>query len=802
MKSFFPEVARTVRGLMLSPAFTTMVVFALVLGIGANAAVFSVVNAILLRPLPYPEAERLVRIEGAEPARDLTGLDVSYPDFADLGNQTTSFKGMATVSLSSFSLGTGAEPILVSGARVSASLFKVVGMRPLLGRVLLLGDDDSRGDRSVVLSYGLWHRAFGADPGVVGRVVQLDGQPYVVVGVLAEFSEFPDRADLWVPLDIQPSATRREDRDYMVIARLGTGRSIEAAGQQLVEVSRRLASEYPQTNRGFSLEVTSLREARIGRYRPLLAILSGVVAFVLLLACANVANLFLQRAVVREREMAVRLALGAGRTSLVRLLMLESILLALLGGVLGLVFARWLLGWVAISIPFALPAFIRFDLSLTVLGFTLLISIFVAVFLGWLPAALLARGKRVNSLWGNGLRTAGSPRRRRLRSSLVMAQVALALVLLIGATLMVRSFQRLQAVDPGFDSSHGLAIEVPLPASQYPQPAQRADFYQAAAERLASLPGVTSVAAASHAPLQGAVYSKLTVDEQPEASGESDGPSVGVHLVDGPYLRTIGLPVLRGRDLGPFDREAATRVAVISQRMADSLWPGQNAVGKQFRLDLSGDDIRWMVVGVTRDIRYRLNRPPRNEIYLPYRQLPTGSMVLLLNTSVPPAGVAVAARREIRSLNSNLAIGEVQTFEQIVEASIWYQRVSSWLLTLFAVLALGLALMGTYGAMAYSVAQRTRELGIRMALGAQRFDMQRLVLREGIKVAAFGVGIGLVGAFLLSRALRSLLFEVKSTDPVTFVGTALLLLVIAAVASWIPALRASQIDPVQALRFE
>lgn len=801
MKSLLPEVSYTVRGLLRSPAFTIMVVLALILGIGANAAIFSVVNAILLRPLPYRDAEQLVRIEGADLARDLRGLDVSYPDFADLRDQATSFEGMAAVSQRSFSLGTDAEPFLVNGARVSANLFPVVGMRPLLGRVLLPSEDDSQGDRSVVLSYGLWHRVFGADPGIVGRVVRLDGQPYNVVGVLAEFSEFPDRADLWVPLGIQPSAALREDRDYMVIARLGKGKSIEAAGQQLTEVSKRLSAEHPETNKGLILLPTSLRESRIGRYRPLLAILSGVVAFVLLLACANVANLFLQRAVVREREMAVRLALGAGRGGVVRLMMLESVVLALLGGALGLVFAQWLLGWVATSIPFALPAFIRFDLSPAVLGFTLLISILVAAFLGWLPAALLARGKRASSLWGAGLQAAGSPRRQRLRSALVVAQVALALVLLIGAALMVRSFQRLQSVDPGFDSRNGLAIGIPLPASKYPQPAQRADFYRVAAERLANLPGVASVAVASEAPLQGALYSELSIEGQPEEPGESS-PSGNVHLVDGDYLRTLGLPVLRGRDLTPADHESTPRVAVVSKHMADRFWPGQDAVGRRFHLEISGRETWWTVVGVTSDIRYRLNRPPGNEIYIPYRQLPTGEMVLLLRTSVPPADVATGARRELRSLDSDLAVGEVETFDQIVDSSIWYQRVSSWLLTLFAVLSLGLAVVGIYGAMAYSVAQRTREIGIRMALGARLSDTQRLVVREGVRMAAFGVGIGLVGAFLLSRVLRSLLFEVKSTDPVTFVGISLLLLVISAVASWIPALRASQVDPVQALRFE
>ncbi len=801
------EIFRTVRGLLRSPGFTVLAVAALALGIGANTVIFSIVNAVLLRPYPYKDPDGLVRVDGLDAARNELEMRVSIPDFVDLGAQAKGFAGLAAVEPASFSLGLGDGPVRIQGARASAGLFTVLGVKASLGRLFVPGEDRPGAERTVVLSHGLWERVFGADPKVVGRPVRLDGEPRTVIGVLAANAEYPDTAEAWVPLVVDPAQAARDQRSLILLGRLAPDVTLEEASRQASDVAHRLAAAYPTTNEGYGLRAISLLESRVGRYQQILGILAAVVGFVLLLACANVANLLLQRAMTREREMVLRIVLGAGRLRLLRLMLLETAVLAVLGGALGLVVARWLAGVVVASIPFPLPPYVRFDLSPPVLGFALAMAFVVALLLGLVPAMRYVRKAGARTLSQEGVRSGSSVERRNLRNALVVTQVAVAFILLIGAALMLRSFQRLQSVNPGFDPQGRLLVEVPLPESKYPDAGRRAAFYQEALERLESVPGVRSAAAVSHAPLRGSLLTGF------EAEGRvrrpNDRPKMaGVRLVQGRYLAAMGLPIQQGRDLLPSDTAETPGVAVISRRMAAQTWPGENPIGKRFRLEASGSQERedkavwWEVVGITRDTLFALNRPPGNDIYISYRQWPEMPLQLVVNTGGDPTAVAGAVRGALREVDPDLAVDHVETLTQVVDATIWYQRLSARLLTIFAAFALVLAVVGIYGSMSYSVSQRTHEIGVRMALGAQAPDTLRMVVRDGVRVTVIGIGIGLFGAVILTGALRNLLYQIKAFDLASFLGVAAVLLGIAAAACYLPARRVARIDPLLALRGE
>ncbi|HEX6863370.1 MAG TPA: ABC transporter permease [Thermoanaerobaculia bacterium] len=798
---FGQEIRRSLRSLVRSPGFTGMAVVALALGIGANTALFTVIHAVLLRPYPYEEPDRILRLQAMNPEKNLFRLDLSLPDFADFRQQSRSLESLAAVTSGPLVLDGGGEPRVVQGARASASLFAVIGAKPALGRTFLPNEDEGEGKRVAVLSDGLWRSAFGADPAILGRTLQIEGEPYTVVGVLPPFAEYPDTAELWIPLGIDPGRESRQERSYTVLARLARGSGPQKAQAELNAIAERLAAAYPETNAGWRVQGISLAESRAGRYRSLLAILFGVAAFVLLLACANVANLLLQRAIVREREVSVRMALGAGRAAVVRLMVIESLVLALLGGALGLAVSRSLLALVERSIPFSLPAYVRFDLSPAILAFTLLTAVVAALLFGVLPALRWSGRQAGEVLASAGVRTTEPPRRQRLRRALVVSQVALALMLLVGAALMARSYQRLQDVDPGFDSGRALSLRVLLPSGKYAEDARRAALYRELLERLESLPGVRSAAADSHVPLNGAFLTPFTPEGETAPAGPAR-PVAGVHLTMGNYFPTLGLALQKGRTFSAADGAEAPRVAIVSARMARQVWPGQDPIGKRFQLDLTRDDTFWTVVGVAGDVRFGLDREPGQNVYVPYAQLPRGSLSLLLRTASDPLALAETVRREIRAVDPDLGVADVRTLGQVVETSIWYPRLSSRLLGVFALFALALAVVGIYSSTAYSVAQRTHEIGIRMALGAQTRDALRLVVGKEVVGASIGVAIGLAGAFALTRVLRSLLFEVSSTDPVVFVGAVVLLLLTAAGASYLPARRASRVDPVQALRTE
>ncbi|HVR97196.1 MAG TPA: ABC transporter permease, partial [Thermoanaerobaculia bacterium] len=688
------------------------------------------------------------------------------------------------------------------GARASADLFTVLGVNAAHGRLFRAGEDRPGAEPTIILSHGLWERAFGADPKVVGTTVRLDGETRTVVGVLEANAEFPDTAELWVPLTMNPQQVPRDRRTLVLLGRLAAGVSLEQASRQAADVAGRLATAYPETNQRFSLRAITLLEARVGRFRQLMAILFTVVGFVLLLACANVANLLLQRAVVREREMVLRIVLGAGRSRLIRLMLLETASLALLGAAVGLAVARWLTTVVVQSIPFPLPPWVRFELSPPVLAFAVATALLVALLLGLLPATRYARQAGAGTLAQEGVRSGISGERKALRSALVVTQVAVAFILLIGATLMVRSFQRLQVVDPGFDPRGRLWIELPpLPEARYAVAERRADFYQRAIDRLAVLPGVRGAAAISHAPLRGSVLTGFQVEGKALAAGERP-PLTGLRIAQGPYLSAMGLPVLQGRDLVPSDTAGTAPAAVISQHMAQAGWPDQNPLGKRFQLEADGGKTWWTVVGVTRDVLFSLTRPAGNDVYVSYRQWPSLPLHLVVAAAGDPLAVAGAVRGALRGVDADLAVDQVETLRQVVDSTIWYQRLSARLLSVFALFALLLAVVGIYGSMSYSVSQRTHEIGVRMALGAQVADALRLVVRDGVRVTAIGIGIGLFGATILTGALHRFLYQIHALDLASFLGVAVVLLAIAVVASYLPARRVARIDPLSALRNE
>ena len=642
------EIFRTVRGLMRSPGFLVLTVVVLALGIGANTVIFSIVNAVLLRPYPYEDPDRLVQVDGTDTSRNEIELRASIPDYVDIRQQMPAVSGLAAVEQVSFSLSLDRQPVRVQGARASADLFKVLGVKAALGRLFLPGEDRPGAEKTLILSNGLWVRVFGADPKMVGRQVRLDGEPRTIVGVLDPNAEYPDTAEAWVPLEIAPAQTTRDQRSLVLLGRLAPGVSVEKADLQAAVVAHRLALSYPTTNQRYGLRVVSLLESRVGRYRQLIGILVAVVSFVLLLACANVANLLLQRAVLREREMVLRIVLGAGRLRLLRLMLIETTILALLGALLGLAVARWLNGVIVASIPFALPPYVKFDLSPPVLAFALATALLVAFFLGLLPAARYIRKAGARILTQEGVRSGTSAERKALRNVLVVTQVALAFILLLGAALMVRSFQRLQAVSPGFDPQGRLLVDLPLPEEKYSTSERRADFYEQVVQRVGSLSGVRAAAAVSHAPLRGSL---LTGFEQ---EGKTHGPNdrmvlAGVRLVQWQYLTTMGLPIQDGRDLAVSDTAATPRVAVISRHMAIASWPGQSAIGKRFHLESGDPATWWTVVGITRETLFALNRPPGNDIYIPFRQWSDVPLQLVVDVNGDPLAMVGAVRRRPRA---------------------------------------------------------------------------------------------------------------------------------------------------------
>jgi len=819
MQTLWQDLRYGARMLLKNPGFTLIAVLTLALGIGANTAIFSVVNGVLLRPLPYHEPEQIVTLlhNGRQP--------VSPANFLDFQANSQSFTQMAAAEAWGATLTVADRAEAVSGLRMGEGLFALLGEQPLVGRALQAEDYQPGKDRVLVLSHKLWQRAFGGDPKIIGRQLTLSGESYTVVGVMPAQFQFPPfwatRAEMWTPLDLRPRATNRHGSSLRVFARLKPGVTLQEAQSEVDVMNKQLALAYPKANTGLNILVDPLNEKVVGNVRLALLVLSGAVGFVLLIACANVACLLLARAAARQKEAAVRVALGASRWRIIRQLLTESLLLSLGGAAVGILLAVWGVDWLTTllagnssSFSVRLPRLGEIKIDAMALGFTLAISFVTSLLFGLAPALAASKPDLNQTLKESGRGAAGG--RRRLRETLVVAELALALVTLIGAGLLMSSFLKLQAVDAGFNPRNLLTMTVSLAgASQYVGPAREA-FYRQLEDRLRALPGVESASAINHLPLAGDTWgTPLTIEGRPLPP---PGQEIGVTFrVSRPgYFRTMGIPLRGGRDFTERDTFDAPGVVIINETLARRHWPSEDPIGKRVTLDDPRDNTRatqWLtVVGVVKDVKQMSwTDAPSNEIYLPFQQSrgfyagtsgQFAPMTLVVRTAVEPQSLAAAAREAVRALDRNLPVSNVVSMEQVIADALWQPRFNLQLIGLFAGLALALAAVGLYGVMSYSVAQRTHEVGLRMALGAQASDVLKLVVGQGMKLALLGVALGLFASVALTRLMEKLLFEVSATDVMTFAVIAGLLTLVALLACWVPARRATKVDPMIALRHD
>ena len=814
METFLQDVRYGARMLARNKGFTAVAVLTLALGIGANTAIFSVVNELLLRPLPYRDAERLAMLWEVTPEGRRQNT-TSRANFAAWREQSRSFEGMAAFSDQRVNLTGGGEPEEVSVQFATPELFRVLGVEPALGRALV--EEDARaGSAGVVLSHGLWQRRFGGDPQIIGKPVTLNGNPVTVVGVMPAGFQWHIRhrsgtgrpAEVWAVLTMPKAGEEGANwrgRFLSVVGRLKPGVSFEQADAELKTIEGRLGQDSPRFNKGYGAEVIPLRDQFVGNVRPALWILLGAVGFVLLIACANVANLLLSRAAAREKEIALRTALGARRSRIVRQLLTESVLLALMGSLLGLALAWWgIKALVAIS-PRDLVNLQGVGLNLTVLAWTLVISLLTGIIFGLAPALEATRLDLNDSLKEGGKGAGGqSARSRGLRGALVVTEVALALVLLTSAGLMVKSFGRLRKIDTGFNTDNVLTMVLRLPAAKYKDDPQYVAFFRQALERIRALPGVRSAGMVNFLPLYGGLGSAtgFTVKGRP-APPPGEGPSANVRVADGGYFGTMGIPLLRGRNFADFEDAEPRHVVLVSESLARTHFPGEEPLGKRITVFMSENPVPTEIVGVVGDVRYdSLTDQAEPTVYMPHPELTYEFMTLVIRTSGEPAEMAPAVRRVISAIDPDQPVSDVRTMNQVMADTVARARFNTLLLGLFAGLATLLSAIGIFGVMNYSVTLRTREIGLRMALGAQPGRVLMLILRQGLLLTLVGIGIGLAGALALTRLMSSMLFGVDATDPATFAAIVALLALVSLVACYIPARRATRVDPLIALRYE
>jgi putative ABC transport system permease protein len=806
MNSFWQDLRYGTRMLIKKPGFTLVAVITLALGIGANTAIFSVVNAVLLRPLPYRDPDRIVALWSARPERATTNRPVSTPDFEDWRTQNSVFETMAAfpaVDTTGVTLTGHGEAEQLPTAYVTEDFFTMLGVQAALGRALAPDEHEAGRNQVVVVSHGLWQRRFGADPGIAGKSLTLDGRSFTVTGVMPPGLQLPAAdTEVWVSLSlIGPERVPRVRGNawLAVMARLKPGVSHEQARTNLATIAQGLEEKYPDSNRGLNdVTVTPLHKQLVGDVQPALLAIFAAVGFVLLIACANLANLQLARFEQRQKEMAIRASLGAGRARLLRQLLTESVLLALVGGSLGLLLAVWGKDLLISFAPANIPRLEESWLDLRALGFTLLVSIATGLIFGLAPAARLTRVELAEALKEGGRSAAGSGRKG-VRDALVVAEIALAVVLVIGAGLVARSLYRLLQIDPGFQPEHVLTLQVNVPTYREPQRAQYTAFLQQALEQVEQTPGVIAVGMVRPLPLRGAGESTSFVitDQPPPPAGQE--PVAARRMISPNYFRAMGIGLLSGRDFNAQDREGAQPVTIISQDLARQFFPEQDPVGRS--LSMAG--AAWVIVGVAAEVRLQgLSQGSTPTIYVPHAQSPRRGMTFVVRTGGDPLSLAGSITSAIQSVNKDQPVIRVEAMEQVVADSLAQSRFSAVLLSLFGTLALALAAVGIYGVMAYNVTQRTREIGLRMALGAQAGDVLRLVIGQGLKLALLGVALGVTGAFALTRLLKALLFSVSTTDPLTFGVVTALLAVVALLACFIPARRAAKVDPMVALRYE
>jgi putative ABC transport system permease protein len=801
MDTLLRDIRYGIRGLLKRPGFTAVALIALALGIGANTAIFTLVNAVLLQPLPFTEPDRLVWMWG-NIRNGGNRASVSPLDFLDYRKQNTTFEEFAA-SFSfpqSLNLTGSGEPERLTAAGVTGNYFQALGVKPSLGRTFLLENEKPGLDQVAILSYGLWQKRFGGDPAIVNKTITLDGKTCDVIGVMPKDFNFPQGAELWFPMnfDISPGMKQRKAHFLRPIGKLKAGVTLAQAQADTDAVARRLEEQYPDTNRGWNLRLVSLREQLIGNTRPTLFILLGAVGFVLLIACANVANLLLVRAATRQKEIALRTALGAGRFRIVRQMITESVLLALLGGTLGTLLAMWGVELLVAFSGNSLPPTAQVRIDAPVLGFTLLISLCTGVLFGLVPALRTMKLNLSESLKEGGRSSSEGARRNLTRNVLVVFESAVAVVLLIGAGLLIRSLIQLQNTKPGFEARNVLTMRLDLPRKQYQTPEKAANFFQELESRIGSLPGVESVGLVTELPLSGQPNDMpYTVEGRPPVTMDQAFDD-DFRRVNTQYFRALRIPLLRGRNFTEQEVRQSAKVVVISELLAQQTFPNEDPLGK--RLVMSMGNQPFEIIGIVGDIRHRaLESQPRAAMYMPTYE--TG-MNLVIRTQDDPTSITAAVRKEVQGIDADQPVAAVRTMEQWLETSVAAPRYRTALLGLFALVALVLASTGIYGVMSYSVTQRTHEIGVRMALGARQLDVLKLVVRQGMVLVVIGVGIGLAGAFALTRVMAALLFGVGAKDPLTFFSVASLLTLVAFVACYIPARRATKVDPLVALRYE
>src|SRR5690349_16525529 len=813
MGTLWQDIRFGLRMLVKSPSLSIVATIALALGIGANTAIFSVVNAVLLRPLPFPNSDALMSVFETDSGRGYVRGSYSYPNFFDLRDQNHVFEHLAAYHDNDFTLTGQGQPVMLHGAVASADLFSVLGVTPMLGRTPTAAEDKlTETGRVVVLSERLFASRFGSDANVVNKTITLNGHSFTIIGVMPKGFEFPvqnDPLDLWTTIaddaaGKEPVTAQRGAHFLRLIGRLKAGITQSQAQAEADTIGARLSHQYPDNNTNKGIRIEPTLKALVGDVRPALLIMLGAVACVLLIACANVANLLLARAMTRHKEMALRSALGASRLRVVRQLLTESVLLSFAGGVLGLALAIW---WSELLIALGkkdIPRAIQVGVDWRVLAFTLAVTVLTGLVFGLVPALHLSKTDLTESL-KEGRGAGGAARKNRVRGVLVVAELALAVVLLVGAGLLIQSFWRLQHVNSGLQVENVLTFNVSLPEVRYSSEKQ-ARFYRDLTNRVRSLPGVQSASAALPLPLSGDRFViSFQIDGRPVAP--KDEPSADLFMTEPDYFRTMGIPVLKGRDFNERDDHSSTPVTIVSDTFARQFFPGENPIGKRIEPGISTweneDSTMREIIGVVADIHNRaLNTDPKPVYYLPQSQVPFNELAMVVKTSNDPRALINSVTREVGAMDSELPVFNVKTMNEYVSSSVAAPRFNTTLLSIFAGVALVLTIIGLYGVMSYSVAQRTNEIGIRMALGAQARDVLGLIVKDGVKIIGVGLLLGIGGALALTRLMESLLFGVTTRDPLTFVAIAGLLSLVAMLACYILAWRATRVDPLEALRCE
>lgn len=803
MDALGQDIRYAARMLRQSAGFTVLAVTCLALGIGVNTTMFSVVNAVNIKPLPFTDAERLVLVQGTQ-RQSTNHSSLSYPDFQDVKAQAHSYTDVAGYSYKSITLAGDDEPERVQGSLVSWNLFPMLGLHPQLGRGFREDEDKVGGEPVVMLSDDLWRRRFNRDPRLIGRSILVDAAPRTVIGILPRRITFPQREEIWVPLAQVAPVSSRADRGVQIVGHLKPGVGLDQAAREASAIFARIVEQFPVEYAGWSATARPLRVDFIDRESVYIVLtMMGAVTFVLLIACANVANLLLARATTRGREIAIRSAIGAGRGRIVRQLLTESIMLALMGGVLGILLAYWGLDLLTAAIPTAasLPYYIHWSVDGPTLAYTVVLSVVTGIVFGLAPALRVSRGNLQGALREGGRGTSAGLKKNRLRAALVIAEVALSLVLLVGASLFVRSFMNLQRAGSGFDTASLMSLRLYLPGVPYDSAGPRIRRVQDVVRRLESLPGVTGVTASNLIPLgDGGDASGVVIDGRPVPRGQE--PRVFWAGVTPHFLQTLQVPLVAGRDFTDAEGDTRSGVVVISQAMAKKLWPSADPLGHRFRF-AEDTAAQWLtIIGVARDFTYAGmdERDALPAVWLPLPYMSTRNTGLVIRTAGDPARITGAAREQIRASDARMPVFDAQPMEQVRELSFWQYKLFGWMFSIFGAIALLLAVIGVYGVISFGVSQRTHEIGVRVALGARTADVLRLVVGQGVLLAVVGVLVGIAGAFGVTRVVGGILYDVSATDPLSFVGVSLLLVAVASVASWLPARRATGVDPITALR--